>query len=183
VDEARLVRYVETACTRAEQVGMELIVFGSGNSRMAPEGYPVEQVMDDFVKTLRLVGPIAERHGITIVVEPINKTECNFINTLAAGAEAVERCDHPSVWLLADYYHMLMDGEPASEVARFGHLIKHTHLAELAGRAYPGKSREDFSPFFNALGQAGYPGRVTLECTWDNLAAEIEPSVRYLRGG
>jgi len=47
VDEARLMRYAETAFRRAEQVGIKIIVFGSGGARTVPEGYPMEQAMDD----------------------------------------------------------------------------------------------------------------------------------------
>jgi sugar phosphate isomerase/epimerase len=182
IDKERLGNYAETAFSRAAQVGMEIIVFGSGAARTAPDGYPLSQAAQDFVNVLRLLGPIAQRHGITLVVEPLNKGECNLINSLAEGADAVESCDHPNVRLLADYYHMLKEGEPATEIARFGPLIRHTHIAELSGRAFPGKSREDFSPFFQALHQAGYKGRLALECAWDNMATDLEPSMRYLRG-
>jgi len=181
IDEERLMRYAETAFRRAGEIGLEIIVFGSGGARKVPEGYPPEQVMEQFCNLLRRIGPIAQRHGVMLVVEPLNSAECNLITSLAKGAEAVERCGHPNVRLLADYYHMLKESEPASEVVRFGHLIKHTHVAELAGRACPGKSGEDFRPFFQALKQAGYKGRVALECKWDDIAAEIEPSARYMR--
>jgi len=116
-----------------------------------------------------------------LVVEPLNKAECNFINSLAEGAEAVERANHPNVQLLADYYHMLRENEPASEVVRFGKIIKHAHVAELSGRGFPGKSREDFRPFFQALAQANYKGRVAIECTWGDIGLELESSARYLR--
>jgi sugar phosphate isomerase/epimerase len=86
------------------------------------------------------------------------------------------------VRLLADFYHMLMDAEPASEIARFGNIIGHTHVAELAGRAFPGKSRQDFRPFFQALRESGYRGRIALECKWDNIANDLAASTAYLRG-
>ena len=181
LDEARLMRYAETAFHRAEQVGIGIIVFGSGGARRVPEGYPMEQAMDDFSRLLSRLAPIAQRHGVTLVVEPLNKAECNFINSLAEGAEAVERANHPNVQLLADYYHMLRENEPASEVVRFGKVIKHAHVAELAGRAFPGKSREDFRPFFQALAQANYTGKVAIECTWGDISLELESSARYLR--
>ena len=181
VDEDRLMRYAATAFGRAAEVGIEVIVFGSGMARMVPEGYPPRHAMEDFGGVLRRLGPIAQRHGITLAVEPLNKTECNFINSLAEGAEAVERGDHPNVRLLADFYHMLKESEPASEIARFGGRISHVHVAELAGRAFPGKSRQDFRPFFRALSQAGYTGRIAMECTWDDIAADLDASTRFLR--
>jgi sugar phosphate isomerase/epimerase len=182
IDEARLLSYAETAFSRAARVGLGIIVFGSGGARTAPEGYPIAKATEDFVDVLRKIGPIAERHGIMVAVEPLNKGECNLITTLAEGADAVERANHPSVMLLADYFHMLKDGEPASEVVRFGHLIRHAHLSELERRACPGTSGDDFSPFFEALEEIGYKGRVSLECIWKDMPGEIEAGRRYLRG-
>ena len=137
--------------------------------------------MSEFSGLLRLMGPIAARHGVTIVVEPLNKGECNFITSLSEGAEAVGRCNHPNVRLLADIYHMLQDGESAGEIAKFGHLLDHVHVAELTGRFYPGKAREDQRAYYRALKQVGYKGRVSIESHWDDIAVDAAPSVRYLR--
>jgi len=181
IDEARLMRYAETAFSRAKRVGIEIVVFGSGGARKVPEGYSPKQAMADFVGLLRQFGPIAQRYGVTLVIEPLNSGECNFINSLAEGADAVTQCDHPNVRLLADYFHMLKDGEPVSEIVRFGSILRHAHIAEFAGRGFPGKSRENLRPFFQALQQSGYTGAVAIECAWGNISAEIEPSISYLR--
>lgn len=181
IDHGRLRRHAERAFSRAKRTGIEIIVFGSGAARSVPGGYSQEHALEDFAGVLREIGPIARRCGVTLVIEPLNKLECNFINLLAEGAEAVERCDHPNVRLLADAYHMMKEGESASEIMRFGHLLRHVHLAELAGRCFPGKSREDFRPFFQMLRQAGYTGRVALECGWDDIRTDLAVSTRYLR--
>lgn len=181
IDHARLLRYAETAFERAERMGIETIVFGSGGARSVPEGHPMEHAMTEFSGFLRLIGPIAARHGVTVVVEPLSKGDCNFINSLREGAEAVERCNHPNVRLLADVYHMRCENEPADAIARFGHLLKHVHVAELAGRYFPGKAREDFRPSFRALKQAGYSGRIALECFWDDVRADAPSSVQFVR--
>jgi hypothetical protein len=52
------------------------------------------------------------------------------INSLEEGAEAVELCNDPSVWLLSDYYHMLKEGEPATEIVTYGHLISRSLKTE-----------------------------------------------------
>ena len=182
LDHQRLLRYAQNAFSRAERIGIEVVVFGSGGSRSVPDGYSQDQALQDFVEVLRQFGSIAQRYGVTLVVEPLNKTECNFINSLAEGAEAVEQCNHPNVRLLADSYHMDKDAEPVSEIVRFGHLLRHVHVAELAGRCFPGKSGEDFRPFFQMLQQIGYAGRVSLECTWNDIVTDHVFSTRYLRG-
>ena len=47
--------------------------------------------------------------------------------------------------------------------------------------AAPGRYGEDFRPFFAALHQAGYDRRISIECNWQNLAAEVSPAIETLK--
>ena len=89
--------------------------------------------------------------------------------------------DHPNVRLLVDSFHLRMQKEPASEIVRFGQLIRHAHVSEHAERGWPGKSREDLSDFYDALRTIHYKGRLAIESKWDNLGRDLESSVGYLR--
>lgn len=181
VDMGRLRRWGALAFARAQQVGIETIVIGSGASRKCPEGFDKEEAFEQFVELLREMGPLAEPHGVTVVVEPLNTGECNIINSLADGARAVEAADHPHVRLLADTYHMAKESEPATEIVKYGHVLAHVHVAELEGRAWPGKSREDGTPYYEALAEAGYAGRMSLECKFDDMPSEVGKSMIFLR--
>lgn len=181
VDRDRLARYAATAFRRAASVGIEVIVFGSGSARRVPEGFPRERAMEQFVECLRMIAPLAGARGVTVVVEPLNRAECNLINSLAEGAEAVEACAHPAVKLLADFYHMAREDEPPAEIGKYGRLLRHAHLAEKAGRTPPGTAGDDFRAYFSELRRAGYRGRLAIECKWENLAAQAAPSLQALR--
>ena len=176
-----LTTYAGTTFRRASEIGMETIVFGSGGSRMVPEGFSRSKAMDQFVDVLKRFGPLAEKHGVTMVVEPLHSGCCNFVTSLAEGAEAVERCDHPNVWLLADAWHMAWDKEPVEEILKYGHLLRHCHIAELEDRAAPGTRGDDFVPFFKALKQMDYTGRVSMECQWKDVPTESKTAFAYLR--
>lgn len=181
IDYPRLDRYAATAFRRASEVGMTIIVFGSGGARQVPAGFPPERAFEQFVDVLRHFAPVAAAHNVTMVVEPLNRGECNFINTLAEGAEAVERAAHPHVKLLADIFHMLRNGEPADDIARFGPLLHHVHVAENKDRAAPGVNGDDFRPFFRALKKSGFDGRITIEAVWTKLAEQVEAAMQALR--
>src|SRR5438067_3305987 len=168
VDHDRLMRYTETVFRRAQKAGIEIIVFGSGASRAVSDNFFKADTMNQFTRLLRLLGQSAQFCGVTIVVEPLNSEECNFINTLSEGAEAVMLADHPNVRLLVDSYHLRMQKEPVSEIVRFGHLIKYAHVSEHAGRGWPGKAREDLSDFYEALKTIHYNGRLAIESKWDD---------------
>ena len=182
VDEARLLAYAESAFARARRTGIDTIVFGSGGARAVPEGFSAATAFTQFISMLGKMAPIAARHGVTIVVEPLNRGEVNFINTIDEGAEVVNRVGHPSVRLLADLFHMLRNGETPDAITRHGALLAHAHLAEQETRSAPGIKGDDFRPFLRALRQVGYDRRLSLECAFGNLGSELDGSLKVLRG-
>jgi sugar phosphate isomerase/epimerase len=182
VDTARLLRYGDVAFRRAAQCGIRYLVFGSAGARKIPDGFPREKAKEQFVAILKDLAPLALKHGVIIVVEPLHKAECNFINSLAEGAEMVNAANHNHVWLLADIFHMLRDSEPAGEISRWGHLLRHAHIAEKEKRTAPGVKGDDFRPYLRALRDANYAGALAIECGWGNLAAEAKPALDALKG-
>ena len=83
---------------------------------MVPEGFSPTRAFAQYVEALRRMAPVAQRHGVTIVVEPLNRGECNLINTIVEGAEAAAQADHPAVKLLVDIFHMLRNGESPDDI-------------------------------------------------------------------
>ena len=184
VDLERLRRYATAAFRRARQVGIGIVVYGSGASRQVDEGFARARAEQQFVEALRTVGPPGAAAGVTVVVEPLNTAECNLINSVTEGAEAVRAAGHPHVMLLADLYHMLRElreDESPDAIERAGALIRHVHVAERAQRTPPGVAGDDFRPFLRALVGTGYAGAYSLECRWRDQLAQAPPGVAELR--
>ena len=160
---------------------MTIIVFGSAGARMVPEGFSQAKAFEQYVDLLRQFGPLAEEQGVTLVVEPLNRGECNLVNTILEGAEAVRRANLPSVKLLVDLFHMLRNGESPDDIVKVGPLIRHAHLAENKDRAAPGIHGDDFRPFLKALRKTGYNARLALEPTWTDLPRDLAPALKELR--
>ncbi len=167
VDEAILEAYVRTAFARAEQTGVEIVVFGSGGARRIPDAFDHAQAWAQLVRFGRMIGPIAVDHGVTVAVEPLRHAECNVLNTVAESAQYVRDVDHPGVRLLVDAYHWAQNGEPAQSIIDAGPLLVHAHIATYENRLPPGQEECDFQPFFDALGAAGYGGRLSIEAQWE----------------
>jgi sugar phosphate isomerase/epimerase len=161
--------FAEKAFERAKKAGIKIIVFGSGGSRSIPEGFSKEKARKQFVKLCYAMGPIARKYGITVVIEPLNSKECNFINSVGEGGEIVMEINHPNIRLLADIYHMMMENEGPESIVKYGKLIKHVHVAEKEGRAAPGTHNEDLTAYYAALKQINYKGWLSVECRWDNM--------------
>lgn len=182
VDLARLERWAKTAMSRAEQVGIKILVWGSGATRKIPEGWSREQAREQFLEAVRLVAPIAERHGVTIVIEPVCRHDSNFIMSLADGADIVETVNHPAVRLLADFWHMIHENEPPSEIERFAGMLEHIHLSELGlDRGEPGRRGDDLRAYLRALKNIGYDKGVVIESFWNDVQSETRSGLKNLR--
>lgn len=176
-----ILKYMEIAFQRAQKAGVEYIVFGSGGSRSIPDGFSRDEARQQFVSLCTAMAPIAGKYNVIVVLEPLNKKECNFINSVAEGGEIVKEVNHPNFMLLADVYHMLMDNESPENIVKYGDLIKHTHIAEKEGRAAPGTQKEDFRPYFEALKKINYSGMMSIECNWKNLESESATSIAEIK--
>ena len=176
-----ILEFMEIAFRRAQIAGVEYIVFGSGGSRAVPEGFSKDNALRQFIDLCSQMAPIAARYNVVVVLEPLNKKECNLINSVLEGGEIVEEVNHPNFRLLADVYHMLMDGEGPESIEKYGHLIEHTHIAEKEGRAAPGTHNEDFTAYFKALKNVGYKGKMSIECRWEDLEAQAASSLETIR--
>jgi sugar phosphate isomerase/epimerase len=176
-----ILKFGETSFRRAQIAGIKIIVFGSGGARRIPEGFSAAEAKQQFVSLCKQLAPLALKYNVVISLEPLNTRECNFINSLAEGAEIVQAVNHESFRLLADVYHMLMENESPSEIIKYGDLIYHTHIAEKTGRSAPGVHNEDFTPYFWALKQANYKGRMTIECLWNNIEAQASGALSVMR--
>jgi sugar phosphate isomerase/epimerase len=181
VDDARLDRYAATTFRRAREIGMSHVVFGSAAARMVPEGFSAARAFEQYVAALARFGPLAEAQRVTLLVEPLNRAECNLVNTILEGAEAVRRAQSPAVKLLVDIFHMLRNGEPPDDIVRVGPLIRHAHLAENRDRAAPGVHDEDFRPVLRGLRRADYDARLTIEADWTDLRTQAAPALAAVR--
>ena len=175
--------YASEAMRRCRALGAEIIVLGSGGARRLPDGWAPTRGLDQFETFCRELGPRAAEAGITIAIEPLNHTEDNLVNSVAAGAAIVDAVSHPNIRLLADFYHMFHDDEAVEDVAKVGDRLKHAHLADL-GRVAPGFADEgeaDFVGFFRALNAAGYDNRCSFEGRTTDLAAQAKPIIAHMK--
>lgn len=181
VDLYRIERYLRTAFERIEELGGEIVVFGSGGARYVPDGFPMHEALDQLREAVTLAGQVAGACGITIALEPLHKKGTNIINNLTEAVELVKAADHPFVKLVADLSHMMDESEPIDVIPPLGAQIVHAHTAD-TGRFCPGSGSYPNKEFIRALRGAGYDDRLTIECSWRDFGSECGPALEYLRG-
>jgi sugar phosphate isomerase/epimerase len=181
VDYGKIEEYLDKALGGAAQLGVKVIVLGSPKSKNVPEGYPMDKAWSQLVELLRYIDPLVRTKGITIVIEPLNKGECNIINTAAEGLQLVKAVDRENIKLLVDYYHLVMEKEDPEIILRAGSYIKHVHFANPAGRVYPAEKVDGYIRFMDLLKRIGYEGRISVEAYTKDFCHDAKRSVEILR--
>jgi sugar phosphate isomerase/epimerase len=166
VDLGALQKYMANVLSRAAKVGTNVLVFGSGVARNVPDGFDRNTAVQQITEFAKISAPIAARHGVTVVAEPLNRKECNIINSVEEAMVYVRAVDHPNFQCLVDSYHFWLENEPLDNLKRAMPWIKHVHLADKDGRVAPGLSgKADYRPFFRVLKEGNYAGLISFEGT------------------
>jgi hydroxypyruvate isomerase len=114
-----------------------------------------------FVTNLRTASAKAERHGLTLLLEPINPFDAPgyFYSTAAEGASIIEEVARANVKLMFDCYHVgRSEGDVIANLERFLPVIGHVQIAAVPNRAEPDQGELDYKAVFAALERLPYKG-------------------------
>lgn len=167
-----------------EKLGAKYAVFGSGSARTVHEenGESCDALLEFIIK----LADEAEKHGITLLIEPLRKTETNIFVTVPESGEAVRKIAHPAIRLLIDSFHMAEEKSDVSCVRDYMDLVDHCHISESPKRTVPGSSDsgdlEYNKAFARELIKAGYDGCVSVESHFSDFKADSAAALNYLRG-
>lgn len=166
-----ILQYVQQALLRAGILGARRVVFGSGKAKHVPPDFSMERGYEQVVNLLRAVSPIADASGITVVIEPLRKAECNLINTFQEGCNLAKDVNCKNIRVLVDFYHLTVEQESPDVLRQLGpQYLQHVHFANPTGRVYPASMDEAaYQPFFQALNDIGYNQRISCEAYTDNF--------------
>ena len=142
--------------------------------------------------------PDLEDRGVTMAIEPLNRFETYFLNTIADGVELCRQVGSPKVALLYDTFHAnIEEKDPAAAFTAAASHIAHVHTCE-NDRGIPGSGHVGWTRLFAAIHAAKYDDWLVIEsfgfsipeiaaaaCIWRDLASNAEDiaseGVRFLR--
>ena len=182
-DPALALEYAAAALERAARVGVEIVVLGSSGAKNVPDRFSLAEARRQLLALLAELGPIAQRHAITIALEPISRPEANFIILAAEALELVRELDHPSIQLLVDYYHLATEREDPDVIRSAGPALRHLHFARAADRGFPTAWEDGFAGFFRAVADTGYDGRLSIEAYTREFGRDARAALRLVRAG
>ena len=127
----------------------------------------------------------ADRYGIDVAIEPLRRTECNILNLVSEGTLLSALVNHPRIGALGDTFHMICSSEPYDALIYAGEKLKHIHISHTIsnekGRVWPCLGDgEDYRALFACLERARYTGRVSVEASCDDIAAQANETFQAL---
>jgi sugar phosphate isomerase/epimerase len=180
VDPESIRSYLEDAMSRVRRLGVKIVVFGSGGSRMVPAGFPRAEAYTQFRSAIRMVSETAGP-DVTVCVEHLRRAETNLVNSLAEAGELVQDLALSNVALVVDAYHLQEEAESPSVVRRFPDRIAHVHMCGPERRPPDDHDVERLTEVFGHLGAVGYRGRVSIECRFRDIKTEAPPALATVR--
>lgn len=115
------------------------------------------------VLAMRECAEYALQKNVTLLIEPINRYETNFINTAEEGIVLIQEIGVPSVKLLLDSFHMNLEQVSfGSAIRSAGAHLAYFHFAD-SNRCAPGMGHLDWAEVTDALAAIQYRGPLVAE--------------------
>jgi len=134
-----------------------------GRSRGFKRSLTPDQAAEKLKKTLEPLAEYASTRNVTMLLEPVNRYEIDWIHNVGDAFYILEKMGLPGIGIMPDVFHMNIEDRsiPAS-FNDFRHHIKYVHLAD-SNRHAPGWGHLDFTEIFSALKKTGYDKWVSVE--------------------
>ncbi len=165
-DNAEFVSGVEESIKIAKELQCNSLllttnILGEDRSAMpTPAGLTEKDIKRNIENVLSELAPIAEKSGITMVLEPLNVLVDHpgyFLDNSKIGFDILNRINSPNIKLLYDIYHMqIMEGNIINTLEKNIDLIGHIHIADVPGRREPGTGEINYSNIYNKLIELDY---------------------------
>ena len=117
----------------------------------------------------------AEKLGVCLVIEPLNRAETMFLRLVADAAAIARDANSPAIGVLGDFWHMTF--EETNDMGAFisaGAYLKHVHIASRKTRKIPGVDGEadNYVLGFKGLKLIGYRGAISIEAGYPKGASD-----------
>ncbi len=160
----RLVAESERLLPLVAEAGLPNMIVFSGNRDGMSDG----EGLENCVRGLKRIAPLAERLGVTVCMELLNSKVDHkdyMCDHTAWGAELVKRVSSPRFKLLYDIYHMqIMEGDVIRTIRDNFNAIAHFHTGGVPGRHELDATQElQYPAIMRAIVELGYTGFVAQE--------------------
>jgi len=122
-----------------------------------------EPILRQSLKSMRELAPYAEKRGVTLNIEVINRFEQFLINDCREALAYVKEIDSPACRILLDTFHMNIEEDSIGDAIRLaGPYLASLHIGE-TNRKLPGMGRQPWAEIKKALDDIAYSGPLVME--------------------
>ncbi len=122
-----------------------------------------EQTEQLFIDMARRICDLGAPKGVTLMIEPVNRYELNFVNSVDDAAKLLARVERKNVGIMPDVFHMnIEDAHVGDSLFRNAKWVSYIHFAD-SNRLAPGQGHLDFDDVFTGLRKAKWDGWVSIE--------------------
>ena len=159
----RTLEYLEALVDLCADLGGDRIVLGSPKQRLVLPGTTPAEAWERARELFVALMPRAASRGVTVCLEPLARTETNFVNTVAEGLRMVAAVGHSCFKVHLDVKAMSDEPRPFDVViGEAAGQVGHLHVND-ANRGGPGSGSTDYGPIVRGLAAIGYDDWASVE--------------------
>lgn len=122
-----------------------------------------EALFERSVDSMQQVMKVAEKEGVTVCCEAVNRFESPLINTAAEAIRYADMVNSKNIGIHLDTYHMNVEENSIGDAIRLvGKRLRHFHTGE-NNRNVPGRGHLDWDEIFGALKDIDYKNDIVSE--------------------
>lgn len=161
-ERANSVRYIKSLVDMVKELDGHMVSVVPGTvGKIVPDGRP-EDEWQLAIAGMQEVYEHAEKAGVLIGIEPINRFETYFVNR-ADQAYALAEATGPNCGVCLDIFHMnLEESDWAAALRRCADRLHGFHVAD-NNRFAPGMGSLDWAAIVGVLKEIGYDGALSVE--------------------
>jgi len=158
------------------------VTIGLLNGRLGTNREQAAQRREHHLACLKECCRAAADLGVSLLLEPLNRYECDWLNTTEDALSIIAQLDVANLKYLADTYHMnIEEVNIAASIRRAGSALGYVHLVD-SNRCGPGQGHLPVAEVLNALNDVGYDGCLSLECLpKPDAESAIKNSFSYIK--
>ena len=160
----RTVGYLDALIDFCGDLGGTPLIFGSPKQRNT-KGISVEEAKRYLAEGLAAVAGHAQKRGVLVLIEPLDTSQTDVVNTMAEAMEILEEVEHSAIQTMFDF-HNTVDETEAFDVLIKKHYaaIRHVHVQEMDGKHLGmGSAGTDFVKAFQTLKDLKFDRWISVE--------------------
>ena len=156
---------IEKSCEVAKRLDVQLMTVVAGDDQ---PGMTQAEMHQNVIAGLKMAAPIAEKNGVTMILEPMNIRVDHKGHCLYGSPPTIRICEavnSPAVKINWDLYHMqITEGDICGRMRDGWKHVGYLQLADHPGRFQPGTGEIHYPRVLREAHDLGYRGYVGVEC-------------------